>query len=162
MEARHISPPAHLFFYLRASTMPSVVREEARGAAKRRRRYITADRINHTLFRELARAEPGEPRRANSPQNHAARELHGQPPTRVSRTERDDGAQAARSDTSGARGWFTMVVGDISGRKDGVVQRPVLRHPPGFCARRRRREIGLYKPGLFLIAARIRVTSAPP
>lgn len=41
-----------------------------------------------------------EPSRANSPQNRAARELHGQPLTRVSRTERDDGAQAARSDTS--------------------------------------------------------------
>jgi len=96
----------YLPFYQRANTIPPDAREPARGAAKRWCRYITADRINHALFREVApsRAEPrcaALTRRKTRPSRALRHASYMVSHWRVfSRTERDDGAQAARSDTS--------------------------------------------------------------
>lgn len=109
-----------------------------------------ADRINHALFREVAPSGAERRRAALTRRKTMPRELHGQPLTRVSRTERDDdgAAQAARSDTSAryARAVYHGGRGIYRGGRMGSRRRPALRHPPGFCARCRRREIGLYAP----------------
>lgn len=135
----------------------------ARGA-KRRRRYITADRINHALFREVAPSRAG-PRCANSPQNQAARCA-----ARVTWSatdacfadgERDDGARAARSDTSvrysrvvyhggrgyiGEEGWGRATTGSAASLwllcalppGNRTVQGPFSRRPREFASRPRR------------------------
>lgn len=148
MWAYHI--PTCPFIYERAQCRPSRA-SKLEGPPNDGVDISRVNRINHTLFREVAPSGAERRRAALTRRKTMSRELHGQPLTRVSRTERDDGAQAARSDTSVryARAVYHGGRGIYRGGRMGSRRRPALRHPPGFCARRRchrRREIGLYAP----------------